>query len=152
MSPTEELTAAERVARDIEELDALEVTVRRNSDARARVERLRRHRLAEAPSVRVSVAAKLLGLSVPTVRAWIAHGLLDDVRNASPRRVTLASVLTLRPVLRELRELGQDRNLLDALLACADDEHALADRRLRKSLEEMRRGQVIDITPGAGAA
>jgi hypothetical protein len=152
MSPTEELTAAERVARDIDELDALEASVRRNRDARARVERLRRRRLEEAPSVRLSVAAAMLELSLPTIRSWISRGLLEDLPNVSPRQVTLESVLTLRPVLRELRELGQDRNLLEALMARTEDRQILASRRLSKSLEEMRRGEVIDITPGVSAA
>jgi hypothetical protein len=151
MSPTKELEAAERVARDVDELDALEATVHRNTEARARVDRLRRHRLAEAPSVRVSVAAKMLDLSVPTVRTWIMRGLLEEAPDAAPRRVTLASVLRLRPIVRELRELGQDRNLLEAIVARVEDRRTLTDRRLRTSLAEMRHGGVIDITPRAGA-
>jgi hypothetical protein len=151
MSPTKELEAAERVARDVDELDALEATVHRNTEARARVDRLRRYRLAEAPSVRLSVAAKMLDLSVPTVRAWIMRGLLEDAPDPAPRRVTLASVLSLRPVVRELRELGQDRNLLEAIVARVEDRRTLTDRRLRTSLEEMRHGDVIDITPRPGS-
>lgn len=151
MSPTKELEAAERVARDVDELDALEATVHRNTEARARVDRLRRYRLAEAPSVRLSVAAKMLDLSVPTVRAWIMRGLLEDAPDPAPRRVTLASVLSLRPVVRELRELGQDRNLLEAIVARVEDRRTLTDRRLRTSLGEMRHGDVIDITPRPGS-
>lgn len=152
MSPTKELEAAERVARDVDELDALEVTVHRNSEARARVDRLRRHRLDDAPSVRLSVAAKMLDLTVPTVRAWIVRGLLQEVSDAAPRRVTLASVLRVRRIVRELRELGQDRNLLEAIVARVEDRRMLADRRLSRSLEEMRDGGVIDITPRTDAA
>ena len=152
MSTVDELELAERVARDVDDLDALEASVRRNKDARLTVGRLRRRRLAEAPSVRLSVAAKLLGLSVPTIRAWIDHGLLDEVRRVSPRRVTLASVLEVRPIVRELRALGRDRNLLEAVLARVEDERALSDRKLRKSLDEMRSGELIDITPDASAS
>jgi DNA-binding transcriptional MerR regulator len=147
MNPTRELDTAERIARDIDDLEVLEKSLGRNEDARLRVVRLRRRRLAEAPSVRLSVAGKLLGLSVPTIRAWINRGLLDEISDSSPRRVTLRSVLEVRPLVRELRALGRDRNLLEAVLAQAEDERALSDRKLRRSLDEMRSGKLIDITP-----
>lgn len=151
MNPTRELDTAERIARDIDDLDELEDALGRNKNARLKVVRLRRRRLADAPSVRLSVAGKLLELSVPTVRAWIDRGLLEEVRDSSPRRVTLQSVLEVRPLLRELRALGRDRNLLEAILAQVEDERAFSDRKLRKSLDEMRSGKLIDITPRSGA-
>jgi DNA-binding transcriptional MerR regulator len=113
--------------------------------------RIRRRRLDEAPSVRLSTAAKLLDLSVPTIRAWIDRGLLEEVDGSSPRRVTLKGVLEVRPLVRELRALGRDRNLLEAVLADLDDKRTLSDRKLRKSLAELRSGKLTDITPGSGA-
>lgn len=151
MNPIRELDTAERIARDIDELDELENSLGRNKDARLKVVRLKRRRLAEAPSVRLSVAAKLLDLSVPTIRAWIDRGLLEEVGGSSPRRVTLQSVLEVRPLVRELRALGRDRNLLEAVLARVEDERALSDRKLRRSLDEMRSGKLVDITPRNGA-
>jgi hypothetical protein len=93
---------------------------------------------------------KLLDLSLPTIRAWIERGLLDEVDGSSPRRITLGSVLEVRPLVRELRALGRDRNLLEAVLARLDDERVLADRKLRRSLDEMSRGELVDITPPSG--
>lgn len=151
MNPTRELDTAERIARDIDDLDELESSLGRNKDARLKVVRLRRRRLAEAPSVRLSVASKLLGLSVPTIRAWIDRGLLEEIGDSSPRRVTLQSVLEVRPLVRELRALGRDRNLLEAVLARVEDERVLSNRKLRRSLDEMRSGNLIDITPRSGA-
>jgi DNA-binding transcriptional MerR regulator len=151
MNPTRELDTAERIARDIDELDELESALTRNKDARLKVVRLRRRRLDEAPSVRLSVAGKLLDLSVPTIRAWIERGLLDEVDGSSPRRIALGSVLEVRPLVRELRALGRDRNLLEAVLARLDDERTLSDRKLRRSLDEMRSGELTDITPRASA-
>jgi len=150
VTTSQEFEAAERVARDVEDLDDLEASVRRDRRARATVGRLRRRRLAEAPSLRLSVAARMLEVSVPTVRAWVARGVLESVPGTSPRRVTLASVLDTRRVVRELRALGRDRDLLAELLARAEDERVLSDRRLRRSLDEMRRGELIDITPAPG--
>ena len=147
MNPTLELDTAERIARDINDLEELESSLGRNKDARLKVVRLRRRRLAEAPSVRLSVAGKLLDLSVPTIRAWIDHGLLDEIDGSSPRRVALQSVLEVRPLVRELRALGRDRNLLEAVLAQVEDQRIMSDRKLRRSLDEMRSGTLIDITP-----
>ena len=150
MNPTRELDTAERIARDIDELDELESSLGRNEDARLKVVRRRRRRLDEAPSVRLSVAGTLLDLSLPTIRTWIDRGLLEEMRGSSPRRVTLRSVLLeVRPLVRELRALGRDRNLLEAVLARVEDERTLSDRMLRRSLDEMRGGKLIDITPGA---
>jgi hypothetical protein len=151
MNPIRELDTAERIARDIDELDELEDSLGRNKEARLKVVRLKRRRLAEAPSARLSVAAKLLDLSVPTIRTWIDRGLLEEVGGSSPRRVTLQSVLEVRPLVRELRALGRDRNLLEAVLARIEDERALSDRKLRHSLDEMRSGELVDITPRSGA-
>jgi hypothetical protein len=150
VNPTRELDTAERIARDIAELEELEDALARNKDARLRVVRIRGRRLAEAPSVRLSVAGKLLELSVPTIRVWIDRGLLEEVGGSSPRRVTLQSVLEVRPLVRELRALGRDRNLLEAVLAQIEDERSLSDRKLRKSLDEMRSGKLTDITPRRG--
>jgi DNA-binding transcriptional MerR regulator len=151
MNPTRELDTAERIARDIDDLDELENSLGRNKDARLKVVRLRRRRLAEAPSVRLSVAGKLLGLSIPTIRTWIDRGLLDEIGDSSPRRVTLRSVLEVRPLIRELRALGRDRNLLEAILARLEDKRTLSDHKLRRSLDEMRSGKLIDITPRSSA-
>ena len=151
LNQTRELDTAERIARDVDELSELESSLARNKDARLKVVRIRRRRLDEAPSVRLSVAATLLDLSVPTIRIWIDRGLLDDVDDSSPRHVTLKSVLEVRPLVRELRALGRARNLLEAVLARLEDERTLSDRDLRRSLDEMRTGKLADITPASGA-
>jgi len=150
MDPTAELGTAERIARDIADLNELENALARNEDACLGVLRLRR-RPAEAPTVRLSAAGKLLDLSLPTIRVWIERGLLAEAEGSSPRRVTLVSVLRVRPLVRELRALGRDRNLLEAVLARLDDERVLADRKLRRSLDEKSRGELVDITPSSGA-
>jgi DNA-binding transcriptional MerR regulator len=97
--------------------------------------------------VRLSVAADLLELSLPTIRAWMERGLLDEVTESSPQRVSFGSVLEVRPVLRDLRALGEDRNLLAAVSARLEDERDLADPDLRRSLGEMHRGDLVDVTP-----
>jgi hypothetical protein len=70
--------------------------------------------LASAPGLRPSIAAVLLGLSEPTVRAWAKRGILR-VRSSKPRLLLLdpASVLEVRQLVSELQLAGQTRDLLD---------------------------------------
>ncbi len=146
MSPTEELTEAREALRDVEDLDAAERKVGRRTNAAKGLRRVR-NRIAGA-AVRMSTAAKLLELSVPTVNQWADEGILEDA-GERPRRVTLRSVARIRPIVAELRELGRDQNLRDALLAQIEDRGTLEDKKFLRSLEEMRRGELVDLTPPA---
>jgi hypothetical protein len=146
MTPTQELAA---VTQQLDEVESLKVIDSRAGDDKRvhrEVARLVDRRL-DRP-IRVSTAAQLLGVSVPTVRAWIDAGVLED-SGGSPRRVGLRSVAAIRPIVLELKKLGRDRNLLEAVLARIEDEGALRDRRLRRSLDELRRGEVVYLTPPA---
>jgi predicted nucleotidyltransferase len=69
----------------------------------------------EAEPVRVSYAARVLGLTPQALRSWINRGLLHEVPGSSPARVTLASVARVREVLADLRKAGQERNLMPAV-------------------------------------
>lgn len=129
---------------EVRRLDALREAVETGSRGEARkvVGDLRARRISHARPVRLAIAADLLGVSLPTVRAWADEGLLEW-RDGSPRRVSLGSVLRVRPIVLELKELGQNRDLLAAVLARVDDEATLSDRRLQTSLKQMREGRKV---------
>ena len=147
MNATQELNAAERVAREVDAIAEIESELELEPDAgpRRSLAELRGRLIDWQPSVRLSVAAILLDLSLPTIRSWIDDGTLEEAGRSSPRRVNLASVLAVRPALRELREVGHDRNLLAALSARLEDERALLDPELRRSLDELKDGKLIDV-------
>lgn len=147
MTKTQELERVERVVEEIDDLETLEDHVSDDRDALRTVHRLRDRRIDEVESVRVSVAARLLGLSEPTVRAWADYGLLEYAAVRPVRRVTIRSVLHLRPIVAELRHIGRRRGLLEAVVARLDDRKTFSDRRLLESLEQMRAGDLVDITP-----
>jgi len=147
MNATQERDAAELVVREIEEISKVEGALGSNDEARRPLEGVRLRLIDWNPSVRLSVAADLLDLSLPTIRAWMERGLLEKVTQSSPQRVTFGSVLEVRPVLRDLRALGVDRNVMAAVVARLEDERDLADPDLRRSVDEMRRGDLIDVTP-----
>lgn len=100
----------------------------------------KRRRLRAAPPIPVSVAAKLLKVSEPTIRSWLDTGVLEDA-GVKPRGIRIESVVHIDRLLAELRERGQDRNIRQALLARLDDELTLSDKRLRNSIASMRRGR-----------
>lgn len=147
MTVLQELEKVERVVEDVSELEQLEDYVGEDKDALRMVHRLRERRLQEVAAVRISVAASVLGLSEPTVRSWADLGLLEDAASGSNRQVTLKSLLQIRPFVIELRRMGRTRGLFEALVARLDDRRTLNDRRLLASLEQMRAGDLVEITP-----
>jgi hypothetical protein len=105
------------------------------------------HRLAAAPPMRASVAATLLGLSEPTIRAWARRGVLR-VRSRKPRLLLdPASVLEIRRLVEDLRHAGQSGSLLDEVFNHLADEQLLAEPSLAESLGQMHRGEYVVRRP-----
>lgn len=128
---------------EIEELDRADAALESGdgTEARQAVERARALRLKAAPPVPVSVAARMLGVSEPTVRDWADRGLLEDADpKQRPRTLSLESVLRVQQDLSELRSLGRDRELRDALLARIDDRLAAQDPAVLRALRHAKRG------------
>lgn len=150
MTIAHELEQAELVIEDIEDLEEARDAIESSEHEKAleSLDRVRERRMSEA-TVRVSVAAELLGLTPPTIYKWTDLGLLDEPEetNTRVRRVMLSSVLEIRPLVRELQELGQTRHLLRAVLDRIDDMDTLAHPELQKSIRQMRAGETVDITP-----
>ncbi|MFJ9195872.1 hypothetical protein [Streptomyces globisporus] len=100
--------------------------------------------LEEAGPVRVSVAAALLDFSDHTVRTWIEEGLLTAA-SRRPLRIDPARLHQVLHLVRDLRDAGQRRGLLDAVWYRLHDEALLEQADLQQSLTEMRKG---DLRPG----
>jgi hypothetical protein len=106
--------------------------------------------LASAPGMRSSIAAALLGLSEPTVRAWTGRGILR-IRSRKPRLLLdPASVLEVRQLVSELRRAGRTRDLLDEVYNRLADERQLGDPELAESLAQMHQGEYIVRRPPTG--
>lgn len=141
MSLITDLSAAEAAVHDLIDLDAAMSDPSVSPDVRRRLTQMRQRREREVPGVRVSVAAKLLGLSERTTRDWMVDGPLDPVPGMKPARVSTASLATVLPAVQKLRELGQDRELLRALIDRLEAERILSSPRVKKSLEQFRRSE-----------
>src|SRR5260370_18529363 len=97
--------------------------------------------LADEGTIRPVIAARLLGLSEKTVRAWAAQGVLTVAQRAPRLLLDLQSVHVISHLVRELRELGKDRDLLDEVWRRLSDTALLERPDLHESIQQMLRGE-----------
>ncbi len=116
----EALAAVEVLDEITESLDREDADAARDTAARARDAQLR-----EAPPVPVAEAARLLGVSTPTVRAWAGRGVVE-MASERPLKLTLASVHAARRQLSLLRASGSSRAVVDALAQRLEDDEFVA--------------------------
>ncbi len=100
---------------------------------------------ADAPALTVPEVAEELGVSRPTVRSWIAKGLLSVVADTSPQRVRFSSVQQLKERLTRLRELSKDERRFSQLLREAADQRALEQPGAREGLQDALAGDTVDL-------
>jgi len=88
------------------------------------------------------------------VRAWANQGVLAVAQRAPRLLLDVRSVHEVSHILRDLRALGRDRDLLDKVWRRLSDAALLEHPGLRESIEQMRRGegQVLRPLPGNDAA
>lgn len=113
-----------------------------------RLASLAQRKVASVPPMRLVVAAKLLRLSVPTIRDWMKDGVLREApASGSVARLDPVSVHEVLHVVNELRAHGQKRDLVDAVWRRLQD-HALLDRDdLKQSLDQLRTGNTLVLRP-----
>lgn len=104
-------------------------------------------------AVRPRVAGALLGLNEKTVRAWAAEGVLDVVVEEPRLLLDPVKLHEVSHVVRQLREAGQTRGLLDAVFRRLADQALLESEDLRTGLEQMRRheGRLVRSNPKSRA-
>lgn len=143
MSVAQEREVVTTLLDDVAKLHEVAGTLPADDKRAQDLESVANHRLASAPGLRPSIAAALLGLSEPTVRAWTKRGILR-IRSRKPRLLLdPASVLEVRQLVGELRLAGRNRDLLDEVYHRLADEQQLADPDLAESLAQMHRGAYI---------
>jgi len=127
----EDLLALKRLAED--ERDA----VRRQA-----LDAVRQHVADRDRGAKVGEAAQVLGVSVPTVRAWIEAGALQAVAGSSPLRVGVMSLAAAKSVVDELRRHRDDRHLLADVLRVLRDCGVLAGEDVAEGVEDLATGRV----------
>ncbi|GID93278.1 hypothetical protein Adi01nite_26900 [Amorphoplanes digitatis] len=134
------------VQRVLERVGAIERIADRldkNDQSRAELLQVGREFLGDLGPVPVSVAAALLQVSEPTVRAWSRRGILSTAadRGSGLDAQRLHEVVVL---VRDLRAAGHDRDLLNKVWSRLTDSALLERDDLQESLGQMRRGEGTD--------
>ena len=120
------------------QLDALSSALRLLEDAVARLDRP----TPESSGLPVAQAADYLGVSEPTVRAWLERGVLRRVPRAKPVLIERSSLRSAHRAVEELRRRGQDRDWLHALVDLLHDRVEQQRTELLRGMEEMKHGQL----------
>jgi hypothetical protein len=136
--------AAIDLVSDLVELENL-AGAEEDEDRRRRLLDLRDRLAARGDGAKVSEAASVLDLSVPTVRSWIAAGVLEPVPGRQPARVTYRSLALAKHTLDELRRHQDHRPLLLAVMRRLRDRAVLDEALLHQALDDVAAGRLTPV-------
>jgi hypothetical protein len=131
----------------VETVEDVARTLPEGDERRARLLEVSNAALAEEGTIRPVIAARLLGLSEKTIRAWVAQGVIAVAQPAPRLLLDLQSVHAISHIVRELREHGKDRDLLDKVWQRLSDSALLERTDLQESIDQMRRGEGRVLRP-----
>jgi hypothetical protein len=83
-------------------------------------------------------------VSEPTIRKWLAEGLLERVAGRKPVEVTQRSVIDVERVLGAVRESYPARRWSEALAAFLHDRDLVGQEWAREGVEQLRRGDLVE--------
>jgi DNA-binding transcriptional MerR regulator len=122
-------------------------TLPEDDERRARLLEVSSATLEDGGAIRPVIAARLLGLSEKTVRAWVSQGVITAAQRTPRLLLDPHSVHLVSHVVRELREHGRDRDLLDEVWRRLSDSDLLERADLLESMEQMHRGEGRVLRP-----
>jgi hypothetical protein len=131
----------------VEAVEEVAETLANDDERRAKLLAVSNAALAEEGTIRPVIAARLLGLSEKTVRAWAADGVVVIAQRTPRLLLDVQSVHAISHIIRELRSVGKDRDLLDEVWRRLADAALLERDDLQESIEQMRRGQGRVLRP-----
>jgi hypothetical protein len=138
------------LAEVVDDLLTLDELARREDDPdrRRSLDLVRSHLADRDRGAKVSEAAQVLGLSQPTVRAWIEAGLLEPIAGTTPVRVDVRSLADVKRALDLIRLHKDDRRLLADVMRLLRDGAALAGDDVRAGLEDLAAGRTVPLDDG----
>jgi primosomal protein N' len=138
---------AEELADAVSELRATSLSKSELERALERVEALsaRVQKALDLPGgLSVAQAAERLEVSEPTVRKWLAEGLLERVEDHKPVEIAQRSVIEVERVLDTVRESYPARRWSEALAAFLHDRDLLGQEWAREGVTQLRHGELIE--------
>jgi len=127
---------------DLVELQGL-AAVESDPARRRSLDEVRTHVARRERGAKVSEAAKVLGLSQPTVRVWLDAGLLAMVPDTKPVRIDVLSIADVRRALDLIREHADYRQLLVHVMRILRDRAALDGSE--EGFADLRAGRVVPL-------
>jgi hypothetical protein len=91
-----------------------------------------------------AAGALIREVSEPTVRKWLAEGLLERVEDHKPVEIAQRSVIEVERVLDTVRESYPARRWSEALAAFLHDRDLLGQEWVREGVEQLRHGELIE--------
>jgi predicted transcriptional regulator len=104
---------------------------------------VRTHVARRERGAKVSEAAQVLGLSQPTVRAWLESGVLTPLSGEKPVRIDLLSLAEVKRAVDLIRDHVDDRHLLAHLLRVVHDRAALEGSEA--GFADLRAGRTVAV-------
>lgn len=108
-----------------------------------RLDQVRTHVARRERGAKVSEAAALLGISQPTVRAWIDTGVLPAVSGAKPVRIDVLALAATKRALDLIRDYVDDRPLLVHVMRILRDRAALEGSEA--GFADVRAGRTVPL-------
>jgi hypothetical protein len=112
-------------------------------DRRRSLDAVHDHLADRDRGAKVSEVAQVLGLSQPTVRAWIDAGILKPIAGATPVRVGVLSLADVKRALDLIRRHAVDRQLLVQVMRILRDRSALTGSE--EGFADLAAGRVVPI-------
>src|SRR5216684_4151588 len=134
----------------VEAVEDVARTLPENDERRAKLLAVSNAALADEGTIRPVIAARLLGLSEKTVRAWVSQGVIVAAQRTPRLLLDLQSVHQISHIVRGLRAHGKDRDLLDEVWRRLNDAVLLERADLQESIEQMHRGEGRVLRPIGG--
>lgn len=138
---------AEELADAVSELRTASLSKLELEHALERVEALsaRVQKALDLPGgLSVAQAAERLKVSEPTVRKWLAEGLLERVEGHKPVEISQRSVIEVERVLGTVRESYPARRWSEALAAFLHDRDLVGQDWAREGVEQLRQDELIE--------
>ena len=136
-----EETRIRKLLERVEIVEEVANSLDKDDERRGRLLYVSQSALADEREIRPVIAAKLLGLSERTVRAWAEAGVLGIVSDHPRLMLDLVSVHTVVHLVQDLRAAGKERDLLDAVWHRLSDQAVIDRDDLRESMEQMLQGK-----------
>ncbi|MGH9222615.1 MAG: helix-turn-helix domain-containing protein [Acidimicrobiales bacterium] len=114
-----------------------------NPERRRSLDDLRVHVARRERGAKVSEAAEILGISQPTVRAWIDSAILTAVPGAEPVRIDVLALAETKRALDLIRDHVDDRPLLIHVMRILRDRAALAGSE--EGFADLREGRTVPL-------